>query len=105
MTEEEISSIVGFDWDKGNSEKNWIKHHVTKNEIEEIFFNKPALLLTDEKHSSVGEKRLKILGRTNLEKHLLIVFTVRNNQIRPISARIMSLKERHLYEKAAQTNS
>jgi len=27
-----------FIWDKGNKDKNWIKHKVTNEECEEVFF-------------------------------------------------------------------
>lgn len=31
----------GFQWDKGNSEKNWLKHKVLKFECEQVFFKDP----------------------------------------------------------------
>ena len=37
MIREIIYSCTEFDWDEGNSEKNWIRHKVTKYECEEIF--------------------------------------------------------------------
>ena len=100
MTEKEIASLTGFNWDKGNHEKNWTKHKVTRSEIEEVFFNKPVLILDDDKHSKT-EHRWKLLGKTIQQRFLLIIFTVRNNQIRPISARPMSRRERQFYEETA----
>ncbi len=58
-----LSKCVGFDWDKGNADKNWIRHHVTRNESEQVFFNEPRIIADDTRHSQY-EKRWYILGRT-----------------------------------------
>lgn len=42
---------ITFNWDKGNINKNFIKHSVTDKEAEEIFENSPKFILEDEKHS------------------------------------------------------
>lgn len=86
----------GFDWNEGNIDKNWHKHRVTPAECEQIFFNRPLVVQDDEKHSAT-EKRFYALGRTDMRRFLFIVFTVRNNLIRVISARDMSRKERGLF--------
>lgn len=90
---------VGFEWDKGNLYKNHEKHSISNSECEEVFFNVPLLVYEDEKHSSI-EKRRFLLGKTDIDKHLLIVFTIRNNLVRVISARKMNKKERKIYENA-----
>jgi len=95
----DIHSLTGFDWDAGNSHKNWIKHHVSNSECEEVFFNVPLLLADGQKHSQ-KEKRYYALGQTNANRRLFIAFTVRENKIRVISARDMSQKERDVYTKA-----
>jgi len=94
-----LNSIVGFDWDEGNREKNWLKHRVTTGECEEAFFNLPLLLQPDQSHSQ-AELRYFVLGQTNVGRYLFIAFTVRNDKIRVISAREMSQKERAIYEQA-----
>jgi uncharacterized DUF497 family protein len=95
----------GFDWDEGNSRKNE-KHGVSKQEVEQVFFNAPLLLADDRKHSD-RESRFHALGRTDLDRWLQVTFTERENRtlIRPISARDMSRKERAIYEQAVQANS
>lgn len=40
-----ILNCVGFQWDTGNSEKNWISHQVSKSECEQIFLISPSLLV------------------------------------------------------------
>lgn len=95
----DIHSIDGFDWDAGNMDKNRTKHQVSNSECEEPFFNLPLLLSDDIKHSQV-EKRYYALGQTNDDRRLFIVFTIRENKIRVISARDMNQKEGNIYAKA-----
>jgi len=86
-----------FQWDDGNKDKNYAKHRVDNNSIEEVFFNLPLLVVGDHKHSS-NEKRYLALGKTDKNKKLSIIFTIRSNKVRTISARPMSAKERKIYE-------
>lgn len=92
-----LTQCTGFEWDEGNSRKNWIKHQVTPSECEQIYFNQPLIVKSDIKHSE-NETRFFALGKTDGNKKLFIAFTVRKNQIRVISARDMSRKEREVYE-------
>ncbi len=91
-----VRQCCGFDWDEGNIEKNWIKHDVVPSEYEQIFFNRPLLVHDDTLHST-EEKRFYALGRTDMDRQIFVVFTVRQNLIRIISARDMSRKERKVY--------
>lgn len=86
-------------WDKGNYSKNQEKHSVESWECEQVFFNRPILLHEDQKHSSI-ERRMYVLGQTDAERKLFIVFTLRNQLIRVISARDMNKKEKVIYEQA-----
>ena len=95
---ERISRCAGFEWDKGNFLKNWEKHKVKASECEQTFFNQPLIAVEDEGHSQ-DESRYYALGHTDVGRHLFIVFTIRNNLIRVISARDMNRKERKVYEK------
>ncbi len=95
--EEIFKNCIGFDWDEGNSSKNWFKHQVSKGESEQVFFNKPIIVFEDIKHSD-SEIRYYLLGKANKNRLLMIVFTIREDLIRIISARDMSKKERSFYE-------
>ncbi|MFQ5455451.1 MAG: BrnT family toxin [Nitrospirota bacterium] len=97
-----LSDVNGFEWDSGNIEKNWERHKVSYLECEEIFLNDPLFITPDERHSQV-EQRFRALGRTESERLLTIIFTIRGNGklIRVISARDMNIKERRLYEQTA----
>ena len=92
-----LKNCIGFQWDKGNSFKNWISHKVEIAECEEVFFNTPLLVAGDLEHS-LNEERFYALGVTNQGRKLFIAFTVRKKLIRVISARDMSKKERVIYE-------
>ena len=93
----DFSKITGFDWDKGNSDKNWSKHSVSNAECEETFFNEPFIVNIDHAHSE-KEVRFYALGKTNDTRRLFLVFTFRKDKIRIISARDMNRKERLVYE-------
>jgi uncharacterized protein len=95
----DLSQLTGFDWDESNREKNWEKHRVLASECEEVFFNLPLLLQSDDAHSQ-KEPRYFVLGHTIAGRRLFIAFTVREDKIRVISARDMSKKERKIYEQA-----
>ena len=98
---EDLLRCTGFEWDEGNTDKNWIRHNVRWTECEEVFFNHPLLVLADERHSE-AEPRYYALGRTNAGRHLFVVFTVRGDLVRVISAREMSRRERKEYANAEQ---
>ena len=92
-----LSNLKGFDWDEGNITKNWEKHDVTHIECEEVFFNDPLVVIKDEPHS-ITEPRYYVLGKTNSQRFLFLVFAIRSNKIRVISARDMNKEERKIYE-------
>lgn len=92
-----VPEPVLFEWDKGNKEKNALKHNVVIQEIEQIFKNENNFIFTDEKHS-IDEKRYALFGVTDKGRKLSVVFTIRNNLIRVITARDMSKSERRYYE-------
>lgn len=97
----DLSLILGFDWDDGNARKNE-KHGVTQSEAEEVFFNRPLLLLEDARHGG-QESRFHALGKTQEGRALHITFALRQEGtlIRVTSARDMHRKERAIYDQAS----
>ena len=91
-----LENCESFQWDEGNSEKNWISHKVTKAEAEQVFFNKPVILSNSK--ISKKEKHWYLLGKTDQDRKLFAVFTIRDTSIRIISARDMSKKEKEVYD-------
>lgn len=97
MAEIDFSKHAGFEWDKANVEKIWKKHKVSPFECEQVFFNQPLVVVPDEEHSQ-AEDRFYVLGRTDADRRLFLVFTVRKNLVRVVSARNMSRAEREAYK-------
>lgn len=96
MLPKKLLGASGFEWDAGNLEKNRLKHGVSPLECEQIFFNQPLVVAEDGKHSQ-QEERFYALGRTDSDRYLFVVFTVRSRKVRVISARDMNRKERKIY--------
>ncbi len=69
-----------------------------------MFFNLPLVVAEDSVHSTV-EARYYVLGRTDAERRLFLVFTARKRRIRVISARGMSVKERRTYDEQVKTKT
>jgi uncharacterized DUF497 family protein len=102
--EDVFGSFAGFQWDRGNTNKNLVKHNVQNWECEQVFFNRPLLVLEDPEHS-VAEKRWAAFGKTDQGRLLVLIFTKRGNLLRVISARAMNSKERKFYEENENKNS
>jgi uncharacterized DUF497 family protein len=92
-----LSQLDGFEWDEGNRDKSRLKHKVSNGECEEVFFNQPLIILDDPKHSQ-EEQRYAAHGMTDDGRRLHIIFTVRKNRFRVISARDMHRKEWKFYD-------
>jgi len=95
--ENEFDQFGGFDWDKGNIDKNLIKHNIENWECEQIFFNEPLIILNDSKHSFF-EERWAAFGKTDTGRLLIVIFAKRGKLLRVISARDMNRRERKFYE-------
>lgn len=92
----DLSKIEGFEWDEGNLKH--IKQHLADfRECEEVFLNKPLVITKDETHSQI-EDRFRVYGQTNKKRLLFIIFTIRGNKIRVISARNQNKKERKEFQ-------
>lgn len=94
----DFSNFKDFEWDRGNQFKSFIKHKVSCQEAEEVFFDKEIKMFCDKEHSQ-KEDRFLLLGKTYKKRKLTVIFTMRENNIRIISARDMHKKERITYEK------
>src|SRR5450432_3804067 len=93
-----LDSCIGFDWDDANTHKNWELHQVTREEAEDVFFNRPLIVRGDIPHSKT-EKRYYALGQTGIGRRLFVAFTIRRKHIRVISARDMNKNETEAYKR------
>lgn len=101
MEIQRLRRCQGFEWGEGNAEKNWEKHRVTRGECEQVFFDRPLVVGEDVAHSK-AEPRYYALGTTDAGRSLFIVFTIRGDLIRVISARTMNRREQRIFDNAAK---
>lgn len=94
---ERLLRCTGFEWDSGNAAKILERHAVEPGECEQAFFVEAILVTADEKHSAT-EPRWRALGQTLARRRLHIVFTIRGDLIRVVSARDMNHRERQAYD-------
>jgi uncharacterized DUF497 family protein len=92
------SKGIAFEWDAGNADKNRLRHDVSQAECEQIFFRRPVVR-EDDSHSE-DEVRFHALGRSDAGRLLFVVYTLRGERVRVISARDMTPRERKEYERA-----
>lgn len=92
-----LPDIEGFQWDTGNSSKNWTRHRVSQTEAEQVFLNRPLVVLGA---PFKEEPRQFAFGRTDAGRLLTVVFTIRGTLLRVISVRPMSRRERRGYGEA-----
>ena len=78
-----------FDWDEANEEHLLLRHHVRADEVEEVFYGRPAVRREGDVYLAVGQ--------TEGGRWLLIVFELREGRIRPFSARDLNDRERRRF--------
>lgn len=91
-------SSITFDWDQWSIQENERKHGVSRLEAESAFYDAQLRLFQDVRHSTVGEPRYVLYGRSLEARVLMVGFTRRGRKIRVITARPASRKERRIYE-------
>lgn len=91
-----VAGLEGFEWDEGNSAKNWLRHRVQQAEAEQALLNIPLVVNVTSKHGA-AEPRFIALGQTDAGRLLTVVFTIRGTKVRVISARAMSKPERKIH--------
>lgn len=83
--------VAGFEWDEANTE-HIARHNVEPEEAEEALRNRPAF-----RRSHSG--RLVALGQTDAGRFVVVVFELRKEIARVVTARPASDTERRLYRK------
>jgi len=87
-----------FEWDPHKARTNLAKHGFTFEEAATIFSDSASLTIPDPEHS-LAEERYVTIGKAFAGKLLVVVHTDRGDNIRIISARVASRRERKFYEK------
>ncbi len=86
-----------FEWDQKKARSNALKHGITFAEAVTVFADPHTLTIVDHRHSE-AEDRFATLGRSVSGKMLVVVHTDRGDNLRIISARPASRRERKQYE-------
>ncbi len=94
-----------FQWDDGNT-AHIVDHYPeranTMPEVESVFADSNFRPLAD-RVDNRGEQQYRGIGLSNQNRLLYVAFSIRNGQIRPISCRPASRKERDRYDQNIQT--
>ena len=91
--------IDDFIWLPDIVDKLIVKHHVSQDEAEEIFFNRPRFRFIESGNRS-GENVYAAGGQTDAGRYLIVFFIYKsNNTALILSAREMDRKERKQYER------
>jgi uncharacterized protein len=85
-------------WDPGKARANLLKHGVRFADAECALFDPQAI--TTEDQTVRGERRFVSVGLDSLGRVLVVVYSYRGDDVRLISARRATRKERHQYEAA-----
>ncbi len=88
--------MIRYQWDKKKADDNFRKHGIYFADAVSVFFDDLALTIEDE---SSGERRWVTLGCDLFGRTLVVVYGWRGDEIRIISARKASAKERRKYGK------
>ena len=77
-----MADELSFDWDKNNVQ-HLARHGITPEEIEQLFANEPLDIDFD---VMGAEERWTSIGHTNLLRVLIVVWSMRDASVRPITA-------------------
>jgi uncharacterized DUF497 family protein len=89
--------MLTFEWDPQKAESNLEKHGVSFEEASTVFRDPLSLTIDDPIHSK-DEERMVQIGISHKNRLLVVVHTERQDNIRIITARKASKKERNNYE-------
>lgn len=90
-----------FEWDPNKAKENLETHGVSFDEASTAFRDTFSLAIYDPLHSE-EEDRFVLIGSSHRDRCLVIVYTERGDNIRLISVRKASRKERKQYEENAK---
>ena len=93
--------MLKFEWEPQKANNNLKKHGVSFAEASTAFEDVLSLTVDDPLHSS-DEERLVLIGMSFKNRLTIVVHTERGDNIRIISARKATKKERKYYENNAQ---
>jgi uncharacterized DUF497 family protein len=90
-----------FEWNRSKAKHNLRKHGVSFEEASSVFDDVLANIYEDPDHS-FHEKRFIMIGNSVRGRLLFIAFADRDRRIRIISARVLTKREKKLYEEESR---
>jgi len=94
-----LPDALTFEWDPRKAAANRAKHKVSFQEAVTAFRD-PLGRITDDPRHLEDENRYVLLGQSERQRLLAVMFTERGEAIRLISARKATRRERRNYEKS-----
>lgn len=92
--------IDGFIWQPDVLDKLRVKHRVSQDEVEEVFFNRPKYRFVELGYRP-DEDVYEARGQTDAGRYLVVFFIHKKNRLALIiSTRDMTPKERKRYERS-----
>ena len=88
-----FDELLRFEWDVHNV-RHVALHDVSPEEVEQTTRHRHIIIPAAPQR---GEKRWKLLGRTDAERYLVVVFTIRRRRFRAVTAYPMNKAERRIY--------
>jgi uncharacterized DUF497 family protein len=92
---------VSYEWDPAKARANFAKHGVRFADAVTVLEDDLALTMRDP--SSEDEERWITLGRNDLGRIIVVVYTWRRDNVRLISARPATAREKSQYEEHHET--
>ena len=90
--------MLQFGWDRQKAAANLRKHGVDFEEAATAFGDALSITIPDPDHSA-GEERWLLVGEGRAGRLLVVAYTERGDEIRLITARSATRRERQTYEK------
>ncbi len=90
--------MLQFVWDRQKAAANLRKHGVEFEEAATAFGDALSITIPDPDHSA-GEERWLLVGEGRAGRLLVVAYTERGDEIRLITARSATRRERQTYEK------
>jgi uncharacterized DUF497 family protein len=88
---------MDFDWDGRKAAHNLAKHRVSFTEAATVFYDPLSISFGDPDHS-MDEERYITIGTSDRGRLLIVSHADQDDIIRIISARLMTPRERKIYE-------
>lgn len=92
-----INREVIFEWDNQKAIANLRKHDLSFESACEVFFD-PFVVVLEDVEAAGDELREKLIGMTRDWRIVLVVYVMRADRVRLISAREATARERKQYE-------